>query len=31
MRSGDAVCVGVYDDGKTGMLREDVEVFLASA
>jgi hypothetical protein len=27
MRSGDAVCVGVYDEDKPGMLREDVGVF----
>jgi hypothetical protein len=27
LRSGDAVCVGVYDEQNGGMLREDVELF----
>ena len=30
LRTGDAVCVGIYDEGKPGMLREDVELFESS-
>ncbi|MFH0963164.1 MAG: hypothetical protein V2A58_04035 [Planctomycetota bacterium] len=30
MRANDAVCVGVYTEGKPGVLREDVEMFLTA-